>query len=72
MLTEVFILRFNLMRPILIIAVALFAKSIVTTISLLAGASEETASNIGFIAMIIAALIAFQRLNRNKHNRNGN
>lgn len=66
---EVTALRFNLIRPLLLIAVAFFAKSVVSTICLFAGASEQTADNIGFIAMIIAALIAFQRMNRNKQNR---
>lgn len=58
--------KFNFTRPLLIIAVALLARSLTTTVCLLFGASEETASNIAFIVMMIAVLITFTRLNRLK------
>lgn len=56
--------KFNFYRPLLIIAVAFFAKTLTQTIAMMAGAEKEMAENLGFIAMIIAALITFTRLNK--------
>lgn len=56
--------KYNIFRPILLLAVAFFVKTLTTTICLLLGAEQETASNIGFIAMLIAAVLTFQRMNR--------
>lgn len=58
--------KFNFTRPLLIIAVAFLTRSLTTTVCLLLGASEEAAGNIAFIAMMIAALLTFMKLNRIK------
>jgi hypothetical protein len=59
--------KFNFTRPLLIIAVALFAKTASSTISIMLGASQEAASNISFGVMMIAALFTFSRLNRSRN-----
>ena len=61
--------NYNLLRPLWLIAIALLTRLLVTSVCLLLGTSSETASNIGFIAMIIAAILTFRALNkrRRKH-----
>jgi hypothetical protein len=59
--------RFNFTRPLLIIAVAVLVRSLTTIACLLLGASQETAGNIAFAAMIIAALLTFMRLNKSRN-----
>lgn len=51
------------------IAVALITRSLVTNLGLVFGMSHEAASNIAIIAMIIAALIMFNRLTKARRNR---
>ena len=58
--------RYNFMRPILIIAVAFLVNNMVSSISMLLGASEEAAGNYAFVAMMVAVIITFMRLNRRK------
>lgn len=53
--------RYNMMRPLLLIAVALLTKSLVTNLCILLGMAQEPASNLGFIAMIIAAFVVYSR-----------
>ncbi len=50
-----------MMRPLLLIAVALLTKSLVTNLCILLGMAQEPASNLGFIAMIIAAFVVYSR-----------
>jgi ABC-type cobalamin transport system permease subunit len=61
--------RFNFIRPLLIIAVALLTRSLITSLCLLLGASKETAGNIGFVAMMVAAILIFTRLNKSRNKR---
>ncbi|MCZ4151506.1 hypothetical protein BZG21_44775 [Escherichia coli] len=56
--------RYNFWSPILLIAVALIARSLVTNLALLFGLSHEAASNLAMIAMIIAALIMYTRMTK--------
>ena len=56
--------RYSILRPIMLLAFAYAAKLLVTSVSQMFGASAETADNLGFIAMILAALYAFKRLRR--------
>ncbi|QJD86394.1 hypothetical protein [Cohnella herbarum] len=59
--------KFNFTRPLLIIAVALLAKSLGTLVSVSLGATQETAENIGFAVMMIAALLTFSKLNKSRN-----
>ncbi|MFS0873740.1 hypothetical protein [Paenibacillus xylanilyticus] len=56
--------RYNFWSPILLIAVALIVRSLVTNLGMLFGMSQEAASNIAMIAMVIAALIMFNRMTK--------
>jgi 1,4-dihydroxy-2-naphthoate octaprenyltransferase len=61
--------KFNLMRPLLILAVAYFAKSMTTLICILLGASQELAGNLGFIVMMVAGIYTYTRLNKTRNKR---
>ncbi|PAF28606.1 hypothetical protein [Paenibacillus sp. 7516] len=56
--------RYNYWSPILLIAVALIVRSLVTNLGMLFGMSQESASSIAMIAMVIAALIMFNRMTK--------
>ncbi|GAB1159208.1 MULTISPECIES: hypothetical protein [Paenibacillus] len=56
--------RYNFWSPILLIAVALIVRSLVTNLGMLFGMSQESASSIAMIAMVIAALIMFNRMTK--------
>jgi len=55
-------MKYNFLRPILLIAMALLVKSLVTNLCMLFGMGPDGAENIGFIAMIIAALVIYTRI----------
>ncbi|GBG11158.1 hypothetical protein B1748_28435 [Paenibacillus sp. MY03] len=55
-------MKYNFIRPILLIATALLVKSLVTNLCMVFGMQPESAESIGFIAMIIAALIVYTRI----------
>lgn len=55
--------KYNFTRPLMIIAVAFLVKSLTTSVCLLLGTSEATASNIAFGAMVLAALLVFLKVN---------
>lgn len=61
--------NYTILRPIILIAIALLTKMFVENLLLLFGVAPERADNIGFIAMMIAAIITFQRLRRTPRNR---
>ena len=54
--------RYSLLRPVMLILVALLTNSLFTNLSIVFGMSRESASNIGTIAMIIAALVMYTRM----------
>ncbi|WP_440115375.1 hypothetical protein [Paenibacillus sp. QZ-Y1] len=58
--------RYNFWSPILLIAVALIVRGLVTNLGVLFGMSQEAASNIAIVAMVIAALIMFNRMTKAK------
>jgi hypothetical protein len=60
--------RFNFIRPLWIIAIAYLANTLVTNVSLLLGSSKDAATNLGTLAMIIAAIITFIQLNKRREN----
>lgn len=57
--------KYNFVRPLLLIAVALLVKSVVTNLSMVMGMKPEHAENLGFMAMIIAAIVVYLRIARN-------
>ncbi|PJN65761.1 hypothetical protein PAEAM_04440 [Paenibacillus sp. GM1FR] len=56
--------NYNFLSPILLVVVALIVRGLVTNLGVLFGLSQEVASNIAMIAMIIAALIMFNRMTK--------
>lgn len=52
-------MRLNYTRPILLILVAITAKSLVEWIGLMAGMEPIVAENIGFMAMIVAGIATY-------------
>ena len=56
--------RYNIWRPIMLLAAAFLAKSLTNTICLLLGTSEQAAADISFAAMIITAFIVFFRFRK--------
>ncbi len=58
--------RYNFIRPLWILAIAYLTNIFVTNICRVLGSSEETAGNIGFLSMVIAAIITFSILNKKR------
>ena len=57
-------LKYNIMRPLLIIAVAFFANTFTNLVLTSFGVEPVTAGNIAYAVMIIAAVLAFIRLRK--------
>ena len=57
------LLRYNFTRPLLIIAVAFFANAVTSLVLTGFGVEPAVAGNIAYVVMIIAAVLAFVRLN---------
>ncbi|MHA7965248.1 hypothetical protein ACX93W_13975 [Paenibacillus sp. CAU 1782] len=58
--------RYNIWRPIMLIAVAVLTNSLVTNLCMVLGMERDAASNIGFVAMIAAAFIMFSRFQKKR------
>ncbi|MNR53228.1 hypothetical protein D3C85_1732020 [compost metagenome] len=58
--------KYNIIRPIMLIVVALLTKSLVTNLCMLLGMEPELAKTMGFGAMVIAALVVFSRSRRSR------
>ncbi|UNK18780.1 hypothetical protein MNQ98_01660 [Paenibacillus sp. N3/727] len=58
--------RYNALRPVMLIAVALLTNSLFTNLCGMFGMSPESASNVGFIAMMIAALVMYNRMTKHR------
>jgi len=58
--------RYNLWRPVFLILIALLTNGLVTNLCILFGMSTEAAGNIGFVAMMLAALIVYTRFSKNR------
>ncbi|AIQ44652.1 hypothetical protein R70723_01035 [Paenibacillus sp. FSL R7-0273] len=54
--------KYNIWRPIMLILVVLVTRSVVTTVCLLFGMSEESAGSVAMIGMVIAALVMYNRM----------
>jgi len=61
--------RYNYLSPILLIVVALIVRGLVTNVCMLFGLSQEVSSNIAMLAMIIVALIMFNRMTKARRNK---
>lgn len=59
--------RYNIWRPVILILTAVLTNSLVTNLSLVFGLSQDMASNLGFGAMMVAAIIMYTRMT--KHHR---
>lgn len=57
---------YNIWRPLMLILVALVTRTLVTSICLLFGMTQASASSIAMIAMIIAALIMYNRMMKSR------
>ncbi|RRJ63382.1 hypothetical protein EHV15_10960 [Paenibacillus oralis] len=57
---------YNLWRPIFLILIALLTNSLVTNLCMLLGMTKDWASNVGFLAMMIAAIITYTRFTKNR------
>ncbi|MFC0215727.1 hypothetical protein ACFFK0_25340 [Paenibacillus chartarius] len=61
--------KFNFSRPLLILAAAFLGNSLGKSISLMLGASIEVADQIAVFTMVLAALLVYLRMNRNRNNK---
>ncbi len=61
--------KYNIWRPIILLASAFLAKSLVQTICILAGMEQQTAADIGFAAMIITAFVVYFRMRKQQQRR---
>ncbi|GGH36643.1 hypothetical protein [Paenibacillus segetis] len=57
---------YNFMRPLLLIIVALLTRSLVTNLCVLFGMTPESASSVGVLGMIAAALIMFRNMTKRR------
>jgi hypothetical protein len=56
--------KYNLMRPLIILVAAFATNNLVSFISLMFGATKETADNIGYFAMLVVAILLFMRMRK--------
>lgn len=57
---------YSFLRPILLLAIAYLTNITVTSVCMLFGMDEESASSLGMIAMILAALWVFTRMRKKR------
>ncbi|MDQ0089539.1 hypothetical protein J2T12_002951 [Paenibacillus anaericanus] len=57
---------YNIMRPLMLIIVALLTRGLVTNLCILFGMTPESASSIGMFGMIIAAIFMYIRLTKRR------
>ncbi|CAH1219125.1 hypothetical protein PAECIP111892_04668 [Paenibacillus auburnensis] len=57
---------YNIMRPVMLILVALVTRTLVNTICLMFGMTPESAGSVAMIGMIIAALIMYNRMMKSR------
>jgi hypothetical protein len=61
--------RYNFFRPLIILLVAFAANNLAKLVCAAFGATPETAESVAIIAMVLAALFAYTRMNRNRPKR---
>ncbi|MEF2968543.1 hypothetical protein V3851_22230 [Paenibacillus sp. M1] len=57
---------YNIWRPIMLIMIALITNTLVSNLLILFGLPRQTSEDLGFIAMIIAALITYTRMTKKR------
>jgi hypothetical protein len=57
---------YSIWRPLMLIAVALLTRGLVTNVCILFGMSNESASSLGVLGMIIAGLVVYNRMKVNQ------
>jgi hypothetical protein len=57
---------YNIWRPLMLILVALVTRSLVTNLCLMFGMSPNSASTIAVLAMMVVALIMYNRMMKNR------
>ncbi|MFD1175378.1 hypothetical protein ACFQ3W_03570 [Paenibacillus puldeungensis] len=60
---------YNVWRPLFMILIALFTNGLVTNLCMVFGMSRTAAGNVGFVAMMIAAVIVYLRYTKNQRKR---
>ena len=61
--------RYNIIRPIMLLAIAYFAYNLVLFISQVAGVQQENAENLAFIGAVVAAVITYMVMVKKRENR---
>lgn len=54
--------RYNVIRPLMLIITAFLMNSLVTNVCMLLGMEPEPASDVGFAAMVITAIVVYLRM----------
>ncbi|WP_151737684.1 hypothetical protein [Paenibacillus tengchongensis] len=54
-------MRYNIWRPVMLIAVVFLTRSLVMNLSLILGATEGTADSLAMLAAVIAAFVMYYR-----------
>lgn len=62
--SESLLKKYNLFRPVLLLAVAFLTYNVVSLICITFGVNEEAAGNYAFLAMMIAAIFTYMRINK--------
>lgn len=57
---------YNIWRPIMLIAVALLTRTLVSSICLMFGMSQESASGVAMLGMVVAALVMYNRMMKSR------
>lgn len=60
---------YNIWRPIMLIAVALITRGLVTSLGVMLGMSQNAASSVAVIAMLIVAFTMYNRMMKNQRRR---
>ncbi|WP_419871478.1 hypothetical protein [Candidatus Pristimantibacillus sp. PTI5] len=58
--------KYNFMRPLFLIVMALLVKSMITNLCMVFGMEQGPAENIGFISMLITAIVIYSRIARKR------
>lgn len=57
---------YNIWRPLMLIAVALLTRTLVSSICLMFGMTANSASSVAMLAMIVAALVMYNRMMKSR------
>ncbi|ASA25168.1 hypothetical protein B9T62_33205 [Paenibacillus donghaensis] len=57
---------YSIWRPLMLIAVALLTRSLVTNLCLMFGMSPDSSANVAMIAMLVAAFVMYNRITKQR------